>query len=295
MTPPDGGEPVLDRTALSSRINRLEQRLTRERDAREQAERIAEHGMRDLWQTNRDLERRVAERTVELERSLAAATMAAAAKERFLADLGHELTTPLHAVLGMLEFIDFSTLGPDDLERVEEVRHNATTLSDLLRGLIDLAGASGSSAVADITTRTASSWTDEAIEGWTLPAAMKGQLLVPTVVGGNQPLQLDWGRLDKIMQAVVANAIQHGSPGTIEIAVIADPKAFDVSVTDSGPGLTAEQVATAFEPFVKHSDGGGVGIGLSIAHRLAIGVGGSLETTSDGAATQVRVLLPANR
>lgn len=280
---------------LSERISRLEQRLARERGAREEAEHIAERGMRDLWETNRDLERRVAERTAELEQSLSSATMAAAAKERFLADLGHELTTPLHAVLGLLELIDFTTLAEDDLARIHEVQHSAATLSELLRGLIDLAGATGPPGVTDVSTGTAASWIDNAIEGWTLSAAMKGQLLVPTVVGGDEPISVDWRRLDRIMKQVVDNANQHGDSGTIEIAVNVAPETIEVNVTDSGPGISDEAVATVFEPFVKHADGGGVGIGLSIAHRLAVGGGGSLEITSDGTATRVSLTLPRGR
>ena len=62
------------------RVERLERRVERERRAREEAEAIAERGMRDLWLANRDLESRVAERTAELELSLQAATMAGQAR-----------------------------------------------------------------------------------------------------------------------------------------------------------------------------------------------------------------------
>lgn len=284
-----------DVDALRDRILRLERRLERERSAREQAERIAEHGMRDLWQINRDLEVRVAERTVELEGLLATANMASAAKERFLADLGHELTSPLHAVLGLLELVDSSTLGSDDQTRIDEVRRHATTLSELLRGLVDLAGATGPPMPADITTRSASSWIDELVDGWTLAAAIRGQLLVPSVVGVDEPVALDWRRLDRIVHAVLANANQHAGPGTIEIVVTVEQASLEVCVSDSGPGVTDEVTATAFEPFVKHGDGGGVGIGLSIAHRLAVGVGGDVEMSSDGATTRVRIVIPRGR
>ncbi|TFH16883.1 MAG: hypothetical protein E4H05_06745 [Acidimicrobiales bacterium] len=118
------------------RIQRLERRLERERRAREEAEQIAERGMRDLWLANQELEARVAARTVDLERSLRAAHMASEAKETFLAELGHELATPLHAVLGLLELIDSDTLAGDDRARLEQAATNARQLADLLFGLI---------------------------------------------------------------------------------------------------------------------------------------------------------------
>jgi signal transduction histidine kinase len=121
----------------AERIARLEQRLARSRESLEQAERIAEQGMRNLWGINKELEARVAERTVDLERSLASTTSASDAKERFLAELGHELATPLHAVLGLLELIDPGGLTIADQGRVSEIRDHAVTLSGLLNGLVE--------------------------------------------------------------------------------------------------------------------------------------------------------------
>ena len=286
MTEEDpGGEAI-------ERIARLERRVQREREAREQAERIAEHGMRDLWQTNRGLEERVAERTAELQRSLAAATMAAEAKERFLAELGHDLTTPLHAVLGLLELIDETVLDPADQGRVDEVQKHAMTLSELLRGLVDLAGAEGAPAPADLEVNTASAWLDALVDEWTRPAAMNGQLLVPSVAGGEREFTIDWTRLTKIVGALLSNAVRHGSPGTIDVAAVVAPHEIEVTVGDSGPGMSTEERITALEPFVRHGDGTGIGIGLSVAHRLALGASGTLELASDGERTRVTVRLP---
>ncbi len=84
MKRPDVGV-MSDETDFTARIERLEKRVARERGAREQAELIAEQGMSALWNSNRALELRVAERTVDLECSLDATTMSSEAKERFLA------------------------------------------------------------------------------------------------------------------------------------------------------------------------------------------------------------------
>jgi signal transduction histidine kinase len=82
-------------------------------------------------------------RTVDLERSLASTTSVSDAKERFLADWGHELTTPPHAALGLLELIDPVSLSATEQGRLGEVRDDAVTLSGLLNGLVDLAGPKG--------------------------------------------------------------------------------------------------------------------------------------------------------
>ena len=291
----DHADPGADPDAVDERVMRLERRLAREREAREQAERIAEHGMRNLWQTNRDLERRVVERTTELERSLAAATIAAEAKERFLADLSHELTTPLHAVLGLLELIDVSALQPDDLRRIDEIRGSATELSELLSDLIELASATGPSAPDDVTSRSASDWVDEVVDGQTRRAALCGQLLVPSVAGVDGPVALDWRRLSRITRAVLAHANEHGDPGTVRIDVAVRTEAVEVQVVDSGPGTSATAAATAFEPFVTHGPGSSLNVGLPIAHRLAVGAGGELSISGDEPVTTVRVVLPRAR
>ena len=260
-----------DDDGVDARIARLERRLARERAAREEAERIAERGMRDLWHTNRDLEGRVAERTAELERSLGAVTMAAQAKERFLAELGHELATPLHAVLGLLELTDRSTLPPQDRERLTEVRRHADELAGLLRGLVELAGAEGRSSPEDAVAQRPADWLDDVVTTWTLPAAKRGQLLVPSTTGPGAPVGLDWRRLRRIVDAVLSNVVQHANPGSVEIGLHRDDANVTVTVHDSGPGMSPEQVATAMEPFVGHGDSRGIGIGLAVAHRLATG------------------------
>ncbi len=289
-----GNPPTPDGDA-GERLARLERRLVRERAAREEAERIAESGMRDLWHVNRDLEARVAERTAELERSLRAATMAAQAKERFLAELGHELTTPLHAVLGLLELIDPSTLGADDRERLAEVRRHSSDLSGLLRGLVELAGAEGEPSLDDVVERDASAWLDEVVESWTRPAAGRGQLLVPSVTAPSEPIRLDWRRLRRIVDAVLANVTVHAAPGSVSIDLVVEPQRVALRIEDSGPGMSEDELGTAREPFVGHGATAGVGIGLSFAHRLAVSGGGSLGLASDGStSTIVEVSLPVS-
>jgi signal transduction histidine kinase len=291
---PDVGV-MSDETDFTARIERLEKRVARERGAREQAELIAEQGMSALWNSNRALELRVAERTVDLEWSLDATTMASDAKERFLAELGHELTTPLHAALGLLELIDPVGLSATDQGRLGEVRDYAVTLAGLLNGLVDLAGAEGSSAPQHFESRWPAAWLDELIGQWTREAAARGQLIAPTVAGDDVEVALDWNRLTRIVDVLLSNAVRHASPGVIGIEVLVAVGHTQVTVTDAGPGMSPAELNTAYEPFIKHGSAGGVGIGLSLAQRLAVGGGGSLELKSDEAATQARVILPRGR
>lgn len=276
----------------AARVARLERRLVRERTAREEAEQIAERGMRDLWQANRELEDRVAQRTAELRQSLAAATMATQAKERFLAELGHELTTPLHAVLGILELTDPSSLDEENRHNLQAVRTHSLQLASLLHGLVELAGVEGAPTSEAFVERRPVDWLDEAINDWTKRAALRGQLLVPTTAGDQDGTIDDWPRLRRMLDAVMSNATTHAGPGAITISLELTDDDIALTVADSGPGMSPDQVATALEPFVSHGTTAGVGIGATIADRLARAAGGSFALHSDGAGTTVTMTLP---
>jgi signal transduction histidine kinase len=281
-------------------IRRLERRIERERRARLDAEQIAERGLRDLWLANQELESRVAERTIELERSLRAARMASEAKEAFLAELGHDLATPLHAVLGLLELIDRDKLAGDDRARLEQAAISARQLADLLFGLVELAGAEGSVTSDEIETIAPMVWLDQLVETWTRRAASAGQLLVPICNAPTRPVAAPWARLRQVVDLLLDNAVVHAGPGILRVELAIDesgagPGSGSVAcaVVDSGPGLDEHQLAAAVEPFVSFDDRGRLGIGLALASRLANSAGGTLELASDGASTRASVALPA--
>lgn len=284
------------------RNKRLERRVERERRARAEAEEIAERGMRELWLINRDLEKRVRERTVDLERSLLSARQAGAAKEAFLAELGHGLATPLHAVLGHLELIDRNVLVPADRDRLDAASQNAEQLASLLRGLVDLAGAEGASARDELETMDPGAWLDACVETWSRRSARRGQLLVPAHDTASRRVIATWHRLRQIVELLVDNAIVHGEPGPLRVELEIDGMAegspgsvatISCRVVDSGPGMDEGQLATALEPFVRFGGADGLGIGLARADRLARAAGGSVALTRDGPGTAATVRLPA--
>lgn len=281
-----------DAAATDARVARLERRLERERAARHQAERIAEDGMRALWAANRELEARVAERTTELERSLAAANTAADAKERFLAELGHDLATPLHNVIGLLELIDDDAMTPVDRRRMGEVTDQATHLADLLRSLVDLAGAEGAPTPDDVSAMSPSNWLDDVVRSWTTAAARRAQLLVPTVEADPGDVRADWQRLGRALDMVLSNVVVHAGPGPVTLALGVDDRRVHLVVSDSGPGISEELAATAHQPFVAAGASRGVGVGLSIAVRLLESAGGSLGLEADTSGTTVELIIP---
>lgn len=278
MSPADDtGGPSLAPDS-EERISRLERRLERERRIRQEAEDIAERGMRQLWVANRDLEARVEARTAELQNSLGAATAASEAKERFLSELGHNLTTPLHALLGQLELIDPQGLSEDDRERLSSSRHHASALAMLLRRLVDLAAAGGPSAPGAIVDRAPADWLNSTTTSWARPAAVSGHLLLSTNEATEQTARLDWHRLSHLADIALANATEHTVHGPIQLTLSSPDGCIRVSVDDPGPGLTDDEITHVFDPFAPHRTGG---VGLAIASRLANAGGGGIDMHCD--------------
>ena len=232
------------------------------------------------------------QRTAELSQSLAAATMAMQAKERFLAELGHELTTPLHAVLGLLELTDPATLDETNRSNLAAVRTHSMQLAELLHALVELAGAEGAPIPTSFLEQRPLDWLDGAVSDWTKRAAARGQLLVPSTSGRSTATLADWPRLRRMLDAAMSNTTEHASPGAIGISLDVTSDRVVVTVTDSGPGMTPDEAATALEPFVSHGRSAGVGIGLAIADRLARAAGGAVELTSAASGTTVAMTLP---
>ncbi len=274
------------------RVARLERRLLDERADRRDAERAAERSIRDLQQTIEGLEGRLAERTAEMRRSIAAVTAASQAKDRFLAQLGRELTTTLPAVLDRLAQIDSKQLDPADQDRLAAARGHGGELSHLLAGLVELAGAAGAARPEDAAERNPASWLDEFVSSWTRPAGRRGHLLVPSLTAPGDPVRLDWKRLRRIADAALENIAVHATAGAVSIDLTVEPEQVVLVMTDAGPGMDDVTLATALEPFVSHGPSAGLGLGLALAHRLALDGGGSINLTSEEATTTVVVALP---
>lgn len=288
MTTPDETGGISLPVDPEERIQRLERRLERERKIRQEAEDIAERGMRDLWVANRGLEARVEARTAELRNSLNAATAASDTKERFLSELGHDLTTPLHALLGQLELIDPNGLDDNDRERLESSRHHASELAALLRRLIELANAGAPSPPGAIVERMPAEWLDSITDSWTRPAALTGHLLLSSNEANDVPTHLDWHRLSQLTDIAVANATAHTTAGPIRLTVSSDPATIRVSVEDPGPGMTDEEIAIAFDAFAPDRP---LGVGLATASQLAEAGLGGIEMRCDHDATSAPTTL----
>jgi two-component system, sensor histidine kinase len=195
---------------------RLHRRLERERAARLEAEAIAERGLRDLWEANALLDRRVEERTAELELALAAATAARDAATGVFARLAHQLTTPLHAIGALLELVDAGPLDPESRDSIAMARLAARRFEVNLVVVLELAGAGPLG--APVEQRSPADVADEVATRWTWAASRRSVLLLtdaPTEAAAGR-----WRVVSCLADLLVEAALRHSGPGTVTLGLM---------------------------------------------------------------------------
>ena len=258
----------------------------------------------EIGRLNEDLERRVRERTAQLEESNLQLKAASMAKSNFLSMMSHEIRTPMNGVLGMLELLSLSDLDSQQRTTLEIVRNSGRSLLRIIDDILDFSKIEAGKLevrpeVASIETIVAS-----VVGIYSGNASSKALVLKSSVDERISPAVLvDPVRVQQILNNLVSNAIKFTSKGhvAIEAELVErkdDVEVVRISVTDTGIGIPPEAQAALFQPFAQASGGiasafGGTGLGLSIGQRLAKLMGGSIEMTSEvGKGTTMSLTLP---
>ncbi len=230
-----------------------------------------------------------ASKTLEasLERALAEARAADAAKTDFLTNVSHELRTPLNAVIGYAEILEEDLpAGGEQAADAQRIRAAAKHLLTLINEILDLAKlAEGAAPPAPCDTDFAALAREaaDAAETLTRGRAVKVAL---TIEDDGLHGFTDAPRLRQCLMHVVAHVCRYTPEGDIRIDLARGDGAACFTIEDNGAPIAAADVARAFDPFV-HADGaqriGGPGMGLAVARRLAHSLGGDLTLESCGA------------
>ncbi|EKT4090925.1 hybrid sensor histidine kinase/response regulator [Stenotrophomonas riyadhensis] len=222
-----------------------------------------------LKRSNETLERRVQDRTARLEQAVHAAERANVAKTRFLTAVGHDLIQPLHAAQlltdAMSQHIESEFLD----SFLRQIRGALDSTDDLLSGLLDISRLEAGGLVADPRPFALSTVLDPLAQEFAVLAAARGlqfRYLRTRAWVHSDPLLLR-----RVLQNFLANALRYTRHGGVLLGVRRQGHALSIGVHDTGPGISAEQQAAVFEEFhrVDRSNGQGLGLGLTIAHRIA--------------------------
>ncbi len=197
-------------------------------------------------------------------------------KSEFLANMSHELRTPLNAILGYTELILDQIYGevPDKIvEVLSRLEKNGRHLLSLINDVLDLSKIEAGRFTLSLGDYSLIELIQTVLASVESLAAEKNLLLTTNV---SQKLPFGRGddqRLAQVLLNLVGNAIKFTEQGEITIEARTDNDHFIVSVTDTGPGISEENLSTVFTEF-HQLDGsstkqkGGTGLGLSIAKKI---------------------------
>ena len=217
-------------------------------------------------------------------RSLAATfnTMAgrlAAADEqrrRFLADVTHELRTPLAVLQGGVE-AQLDGIHPRDDHHLTSLLEETQLLARLVEDLHTLALADAGRLSLHRERTHPSALVDDAVESLGPLAARAGVTVTSSVAPDLPGLDVDPTRIRQVLANLLANALRHAPEGSdVQLTVAPDGAAVRFTVIDAGPGFRRDQLETVFERFTRAVDSRGSGLGLSIARDLVQAHGGTI-------------------
>jgi two-component system OmpR family sensor kinase len=258
-------------------------RLTRPlRAARDAANQMAD-GSRDVTlRPEGPVE--IADIAVSLNRLNSALVTSEGRQRDFLLSVSHELRTPLTAVKGYAEALSDGVIPPDDVARTgATVAAEAARLDRLVSDLLDLARLGAVDFHMSPVEVDLVEICEDAAEVWRDRSSPEGVTFTLQVPPEPIVVRTDPIRVRQIIDNLAENALRVSPPNSVIVLALRREDSWGiVEVRDSGPGLTSDDVAVAFEPGVLHERYRGVrpvgtGLGLALVGRLAEGLGGSAE------------------
>jgi signal transduction histidine kinase len=271
------------------------------------ARRVAEEANTQLEMQALELElqqQQLRERTEEAEQLRVVADRASRAKSDFLAMISHELRTPLNAIGGYLQILELGIPGPiteaqrDILGRLDQ---SSRHLLRLINEVLDLARIESGRVDYEITT-TAASDLLASVMPMIEPQLADRDLRFSFDVPRELLVRADVEKGQQILLNLLGNAVKFTPTGG-SVAVTAgrsveSAEYVDITVSDTGIGIPADQLESIFQPFVQVEGGftrpaEGSGLGLAISRDLARGMGGNVFVESVvGAGSRFTLRLP---
>jgi PAS domain S-box-containing protein len=250
------------------------------------------------------LEDQVALRTRELVEARDQALAANQAKSTFLANMSHDIRTPMNAVIGMTELLSDTPLNPQQRELVDTIHDSGEHLLTLINDILDITRIEANRMELRPRGFRVRALVDEVCRLLRHEAEAKGLTLHFSIAGAVPDwIRADDQKLRQILVNLLGNAVTYSEAGSISLQVRLLPAGeacglLEFVVADTGVGIPADRLAQVFDAFIRHPLDEGTarrssGLGLAICRRLCELMGGSIDVDSEpGRGSRFRVVLP---
>lgn len=223
------------------------------------------------------------------------AQKAIATRENMLAIVSHDLKDPLNSMVMGCELLHASTSDPATQRRIEVMRRSAQRMDHLIHDLLDLASLDRGEFSVERLPCKVDQLVDDVFESFA-PLALEREIDLRRDVQAGLHLPCDRDRIHQVLSNLLSNALKFTPKGG-QVSLAVRPRAGQIafSVTDSGPGIGAEQLPYVFDRFWKANKSGrvGTGLGLSIAKGIVEAHGGTISVASaDGNGSRFEFVLP---
>jgi signal transduction histidine kinase/CheY-like chemotaxis protein len=251
----------------------------------------------NLQRSNLELEHRVVERTVELER-------ANRAKDEFLANMSHELRTPLNSILGLSESLleqRRGALNDHQQKSLQTIGASGQHLLDLINDILDLSKIEAGMFGIDPQSISLGDLCRACLAFVKAQAARKSITLKQSMDPSVSEIQADPRRLKQILVNLLTNAVKftpEGGQVSLDVRVQPDQERIQFWVIDTGIGIAPQDLQRLFQPFVQVESSlnrqyEGTGLGLALVQKLTDLHGGSVSVESEvGKGSRFTISLP---
>ncbi|MBF0119270.1 MAG: response regulator [Desulfobacterales bacterium] len=238
-----------------------------------------------LEQNNQNLEQKVKDRTLELEK-------ANKAKSEFFANISHELRTPMNTIIGLTELILKTSLNVKQLDYFTKIKSSSNALLEIINNILDFSKIDAGRLELEYIDFNINSLLAEIVSILSVNASGKGINLILNPIDKNIGiLKGDPFRLKQILMNLISNAIKFTEKGIVSIYMHQIEKKEDsisikFEIHDTGIGIPEEKIPILFDTFTQVDSSttrkyGGTGLGLAISKRLVEMMSGNITIKSE--------------